>query len=80
VNVGSGKFPVTVRAVLSKSLPIVRLLLEHGADPDFVPAQTSSPLSYALESSDETFALLLLDYGVHVLTTAVPHVSPSCSD
>jgi hypothetical protein len=64
VNAGSGKFlSPLLQAVLSKSLPMVRLLLEHGADPDFVPAETSSPLYYALESSDETFALLLLDHG-----------------
>jgi hypothetical protein len=64
VNAGSGKFlSPLLQAVLSKSLSIVRLLLEHGADPDFVPTATSSPLYYALESSDETFALLLLDYG-----------------
>jgi hypothetical protein len=64
VNAGSGTFlSPLLQAVLSKSLAIVRLLLAHGADPDFVPAQTSSPLSYALQSSDETLALLLLDYG-----------------
>ena len=64
VNAGSGKFlSPLLQAVLSKSLPIVRLLLEHGADPNFVPAGTLSPLYYALGASDETFALLLLDYG-----------------
>ena len=49
--------------MLSRSVPIVRLLLEHGADPDFVPEGTSSPLSYALGGADETLALLLLDHG-----------------
>ena len=64
VNAGSGQFlSPLLQAVLSKSLPIVRVLLEHGADPDFVPAGTSSPLSYALEQPDETLALLLLDHG-----------------
>lgn len=64
VNAGSGQFlSPLLQAVLSRSVPIVQLLLEHGADPDFVPAGTSSPLSYALQESDDTLALLLLDRG-----------------
>lgn len=51
------------QAVKEKNNEMVELLLQHGADPDFVPNGCTPPIVKAVEIGDYESTMLLLDYG-----------------
>ncbi|MEM7259228.1 MAG: ankyrin repeat domain-containing protein, partial [Pseudomonadota bacterium] len=65
VSEGTGKVTPLVVAVRSNDLRMVKLLLEHGADPNFTSAGVLiTPISYALETASPEMIKTLLEAGV----------------
>jgi len=58
--------PALVYAMALASLPLVKCLLEGGADVNFVDDRKNTPLHYAIQMKNEAMASLLLDYGADV--------------
>jgi hypothetical protein len=66
VNFGSGSFySPLLYATGSKSLPIVSMLLAHGADPNLKYGY-EPPLEFAVDNHLDEIAMLLLDHGAKV--------------
>lgn len=73
-----GNTPLT-QAVMHGRLFVVRLLLEKGALPDFIPPQQDSfrlPLHWAVQENYLKIAQLLIDYGANVNAEDIPTITP----
>lgn len=59
-----GRSPL-ICALQMRKLPVILLLLEHGADPNFVDSTGRPPLFFALESQESSAVAQLINHGAN---------------